>query len=265
MCVYIWGGGRGGGSLTVSCVCAGKSLFCCTLRQILHCSVKNLLLHWNDVQLWSEYAPKPLKNVPSFFFLVPALPPKSEEEVISNGAPGKKLPKGEEEKESKKSSSSSSSPSSKNTDVNEDDEIEYIEKSLPKKQPNVNQFDEHTDSFSGEQQTKAYKASNGAVPVGGVSPSPSTGSGSSSASSASSSTKAVSSKQLNSSKDNSAKKGKNYWKEQLPAAANFTNNKDEHISRWVSSPADGLFLFRVFNQCVSTEYCVLHYCAVLSV
>ena len=119
------------------------------------------------------------------------------------------------------------SEASKNTDVNEDDEIEYIEKSLPKKQPNVNQFDENTDSFSGEQQTKAYKATNGAVPVGGVSPSPSTGSGSSS----SSSTKAVSNKQLNSSKDNSAKKGKNYWKEQLPASANFTNNKDEHISR----------------------------------
>ena len=167
-------------------------------------------------------------NLPCFS--VSALPPKSEEEVISNGAPGKKLAKGEEEKETKKSSSSSSSPSSKNTDVNEDDEIEYIEKSLPKKQPNVNQFDENTDSFSGEQQTKAYKATNGAVPVSGVSPSPSTGSGSSS-----SSTKAVSSKQLNSSKDNSAKKGKNYWKEQLPAAANFTNNKDEHISRWVLS------------------------------
>ncbi|XP_070190467.1 macoilin-like isoform X2 [Littorina saxatilis] len=155
-----------------------------------------------------------------------ALPPKSEEEVISNGAPGKKLAKGEEEKESKKSSSSSS-PSSKNADVNEDDEIEYIEKSLPKKQPNVNQFDENTDSFSGEQQTKAYKASNGAVPVGGVSPSSSTGSASGSAPS----TKPVSSKQLNSSKENSAKKGKNYWKEQLPAASSFTNNKDEHISR----------------------------------
>ena len=111
--------------------------------------------------------------------------------------------------------------------MNEDDEIEYIEKSLPKKQPNVNHFDESSDNFSGEQQTKAYKATNGAVPVGGVSSSPSTGS----ASSSSASTKAVSSKQLNSSKDNSAKKGKNYWKEQLPAAANFTNNKDEHISR----------------------------------
>jgi len=64
-------------------------------------------------------------------FLFSALPPKSEEEVISNGVPGKKLSKGEEEKENKKPSSS---PSSKNADVNEDDEIEYIEKSLPKKQ-----------------------------------------------------------------------------------------------------------------------------------
>ncbi|XP_076466797.1 macoilin-like [Babylonia areolata] len=183
-----------------------------------------------------------------------ALPPKSEEEVISNGVPGKKAAKGgeeEKEKETKKSSSSpppsssSSSLPAKNTDMNEDDELEYIEKSLPKKQPNVNQFDESTDSFSGEQPTKAFKATNGAaVPVSnsGASPSPSTGSASgsgsaavaaaaSSSSSSSSVTKTVSSKQVNSSKDNSAKKGKNYWKEQLPASASFTNNKDEHISR----------------------------------
>ena len=162
---------------------------------------------------------------------VSALPPKSEEEVISNGVPGKKPNKGEEEKEPKKPPSSSSLPS-KNTDVNEDDDVEYIEKSLPKKQPNVNQFDENTDSFSGEQQTKAFKTTNGAVPVGTVSSSPSSGSGQ--GSSVASATKAVSSKQLNSSKDNSAKKGKNYWKEQLPAPANFTSNKDEHISRWVA-------------------------------
>ncbi|XP_076445159.1 macoilin-like [Babylonia areolata] len=157
-----------------------------------------------------------------------ALPPKSEEEVISNGVPGKKLPKGEEEKESKKSTTTSSStPPSKNTDVNEDDEIEYIEKSLPKKQPNVNQFDENLDSFSGEQLTKAYKATNGAVSVGSISSSSPTVTGSSTPA-----TKAVSNKQLNSSKDNSAKKGKNYWKEQLPASSpSFTNNKDEHISR----------------------------------
>ncbi|KAL8566959.1 hypothetical protein ACOMHN_059759 [Nucella lapillus] len=159
-----------------------------------------------------------------------ALPPKSEEEVISNGVPvpsSKKL-KGEEEKENKKSTNSSSSPPShKSADVNEDDEIEYIEKSLPKKQPNVNQFDENLDSFSGEQLTKAYKATNGAVSVGNVSSSSSTVTGSSTPA-----TKAVSSKQLNSSKDNSAKKGKNYWKEQLPASApSFANNKDEHISR----------------------------------
>lgn len=159
-----------------------------------------------------------------------ALPLKSDEEVISNGAPGKKLVKGEEEKENKKPSSSSS-PSSKNTDVNEDDEIEFIEKSLPKKQPNVNQFDEDADSFSGEPATKAYKVTNGAVPVSGVSPSPSTGSTSAAASASASSSKSVSSKQLNSTKDNSTKKGKNYWKEQLPASASFTNNKDEHIIR----------------------------------
>lgn len=147
-----------------------------------------------------------------------ALPPKPEEEVISNGAPGKKLTKGEEEREGKKSSASSS-PASKSADVNEDDELEYIEKSLPKKQPNVNQFDEISDSFSGDQQGKTYKA-NGVAAVGGVSSAPSAGA-----------SKSVSSKQLNSSKDNSAKKGKNYWKEQLPAAASFTNNKDEHICR----------------------------------
>jgi hypothetical protein len=172
--------------------------------------------------------------------LCAALPPKSEEEVISNGAPGKKLSKGEEEKDSRKPSSVSS-PSSKNTDVNEDDEIEYIEKSLPKKQPNVNQFDDSLDSFSGEQMTKSFKVTNGAVPVG-VSPSPSSGSAAAAAASAaasaavsssSASAKQNSSKQLNSSKDNSTKKGKNYWKEQLPAAPSSysSNNKDEHISR----------------------------------
>lgn len=153
-----------------------------------------------------------------FVVFCAALPPKPEEDVISNGAAGKKLPKGEEEKDPKKSSASSS-PSSKSTDVNEDDELEYIEKSLPKKQPNVNQFDEISDSFSGDQQVKTYKA-NGVAAVGGVSSPPSAGA-----------SKSVSSKQLNSSKDNSAKKGKNYWKEQLPAAASFTNNKDEHICR----------------------------------
>ncbi|KAL8599255.1 hypothetical protein ACOMHN_007970 [Nucella lapillus] len=191
-----------------------------------------------------------------------ALPPKSEEEVISNGVPGKKLPKGgggDEEKEARKSSSSTSPtpPSSSSlpmtkhtTDVNEDDELEYIEKSLPRKQQqqqpnNVNQFDESVDTFSADQQqTKAFKATNGAaVPVSSgssASPSaPSSGSGAGSGSGSGSGaagggsvTKSVSSsKQVNSSKDNSAKKGKNYWKEQLPASAGFANNKDEHISR----------------------------------
>lgn len=151
-----------------------------------------------------------------------ALSSKPEEEVISNGASGKKLPKGEEEKDPTKKSSASSSPSSKSADVNEDDELEYIEKSLPKKQPNVNQFDEISDSFSsGDPQAKAFKANGVAAAVGGgVSSPPSAGVA-----------KSVSSKQLNSSKDNSAKKGKNYWKEQLPPVASFTNNKDEHICR----------------------------------
>ncbi|XP_025097700.1 macoilin-like isoform X2 [Pomacea canaliculata] len=158
-----------------------------------------------------------------------ALPSKAEEEVISNGVPGKKLSKAEEEKEGKKSSSAPSSPSSKSTDVNEDDELEYIEKSLPKKQANVNQFDEISDSFSGgEPPTKAFKTTNGvATAVAGVS----SAAAMAVAAAAAAGTSKTVSKQLNSSKDNSAKKGKNYWKEQLPPAATFTNNKDEHISR----------------------------------
>ncbi|XP_046327702.1 macoilin-1-like [Haliotis cracherodii] len=126
-----------------------------------------------------------------------ALPSKPEEEVISNGVAGKKIVKVEEEKDGKKSTKSS--------DINEDDEIEYIEKSLPKK-TNVNQFDESADNFVNDQQAKSFKTASSSV--GG---------------------KSQGSK-LNSSKENSTKKGKTYSKD-IPPPATFSNNKDEVIAR----------------------------------
>ena len=126
-----------------------------------------------------------------------ALPSKPEEEGISNGVAGKKLVKSEDDKDSKKS---------KSTDINEDDELEFIEKSLPKK-TNVNQFDESADSFSSEQQTKTFKTNS-------VTAAKSSSSGN----------------KINSSKENSTKKAKNYMKEAPPAT--FSNNKDETISRY---------------------------------
>ncbi|XP_041350634.1 macoilin-1-like [Gigantopelta aegis] len=126
-----------------------------------------------------------------------ALPSKPEEEGISNGVAGKKLGKSDDDKDGKKSKST--------TDINEDDELEFIEKTLPKK-TNVNQFDESGDSFASEQQTKTFKTNS--VPAA---KSPSSGN------------------KINSSKENSTKKAKNYTKEAPPAT--FSNNKDETISR----------------------------------
>ena len=126
-----------------------------------------------------------------------ALPSKSEEEVISNGtvptdksqtsSSSKSL---KEEKENKKSSK---------TEDNEDDDIQYIEQSLPKKS-DVNSYDESADNFANDQQAKTYKQQNG---IG-----------------------KVSTTKLNSAKDNSSKKGKNYTKADITSSA-FTYNKDE--------------------------------------
>lgn len=120
-----------------------------------------------------------------FFFS--ALPPKSEEDVISNGVPGKKIvAKVEDDKEVKKKS--------KNTDENYDDELQYIEQTV-RKRSDVNNFDESAENIANEQQ-KSFKPSN-------VS-------------------KSQSSK-LNSSRENSSRRGKN---SNLPSTA-FTNNKDD--------------------------------------
>ena len=135
----------------------------------------------------------------TFFFS--ALPSKSEEEVISNGTvPTDKSPSStstsKSEKENKKSS--------KTNDDNEDDDLEYIEQSLPKK-TDVNSYDESTDNFANDQQSKAYKQQNG---IGKVSTS-----------------------KLNSAKENSSKKGKNYTKADITSSAFTYNKEDAYIQR----------------------------------
>ncbi|XP_069125632.1 macoilin-1-like [Argopecten irradians] len=125
-----------------------------------------------------------------------ALPSKSEEDVISNGvAGGKKSGRHDDEKEIKRPN--------KVVDEIEDDNIEFIEQSLPKNssKADVNNFDEIADNISNDQQSK-FRSSN-------------------------SISKTQVSK-LNTSKD-SNKKGKNYNKEAPPAT--FSNNKDEVILR----------------------------------
>ena len=103
-----------------------------------------------------------------------------------------------DEKENKKSS--------KTNDDTEEDDIEYIEQSLPKK-TDVNSYDESADNFANDQQAKAYKQQNG---IGKVSTS-----------------------KLNSAKENSSKKGKNYTKADITSTA-FTYNKDDaYIQRYV--------------------------------
>lgn len=144
--------------------------------------------------LLQQALPLELQNVEK----LKALPSKSEEEVISNGTvPTDKSPSSssskslKDEKENKKSS--------KTNDDTEDDDIEYIEQSLPKKS-DVNSYDESADNFANDQQAKAYKQQNG---IGKVSTS-----------------------KLNSAKDNSSKKGKNYTKADITSSA-FTYNKDD--------------------------------------
>ncbi|KAK3097033.1 hypothetical protein FSP39_005760 [Pinctada imbricata] len=124
-----------------------------------------------------------------------ALPSKAEEEEIStqNGEAGKQSTKVEED----------SKKSSKETDINEDDDIEFIERiPKPSSKTDVNNFQESADNFLNEQQTKSFKSN--------------------------SVSKMPNSSKLNSSKENSNKKGKNYSKD----PATFSNlNKDDTISR----------------------------------
>ncbi|ESO94855.1 hypothetical protein LOTGIDRAFT_232281 [Lottia gigantea] len=145
-----------------------------------------------------------------------ALTPKPEEEVISNGVAGKKVKteedkdrdkereKERDKKEQDKETSRDNKKQSKSVDVNEADEVEFIEKSWPKKS-NVNQFDENTEN--NEQQTKSFKSNGMAKST-------------------------TASNKLNSSKENTSsanKKNKNYSKDLSPAS--FTNNKEEVIVR----------------------------------
>ncbi|XP_060570217.1 macoilin-like [Ruditapes philippinarum] len=143
-------------------------------------------------QLIQQALPPELQNVEK----QKALPAKSEEEVISNGSvPVDKSPTSS----SAKSSSKDDSNKKSSKDTENEDDIQYIEQSLPKKTADINSFDESADSFANEQQAKNYKQ-NG---IG-----------------------KVSSSKLNSNKENSSKKGKNYNKADISSSA-FANNKDE--------------------------------------
>lgn len=209
------------------------------------------------------------KNSFRYYLSSPALPSKPEEELPQNGSVhnNKKVPwssKVPEEKDSSSSSSSNSSSnnhvksskSSKNADINEDDESDYIEKNISvsrKASSNVNQFDENADNLANEQQAgKAFKSGNSSVAAAVAA------AASSSLSLSSSSSNKSNNKQLNSSKDNSSvsggggggsnsssnssssgyssssssKRGKNMYKEIQPSPSpSYVNNKDEVISR----------------------------------
>ena len=106
-------------------------------------------------------------------------------------------PSSKEEKEHKKAKSSH--------EADIDDDLQYIEQSPPKKSADINSFDESTEN---DQQTKSFKQN-------GIS-------------------SKVSGSKLNSNKENSSKKGKNYNKTDLSSSA-FANNKDEsaYYQKWV--------------------------------
>ncbi|CAL1538922.1 unnamed protein product [Lymnaea stagnalis] len=146
-----------------------------------------------------------------------ALPSKSEEEVISNGvsnSTSKKVSSSSKLEDEKDSSSSSLSTvkhkTSKGGDFNEDDEIEYIEKSLPRKPSNVNQYDESSDNFANEQQAGKGKD------IG-----------------VTNSTASSNSSLTHPSSSSSTKKGKNMYRELQPSPSplSYTNNKEEVIQR----------------------------------
>ena len=142
-----------------------------------------------------------------FLLFFTALPAKTEEEIISpitlemakplppntaaNSQPTNTSKSSREDKDNSKKTKTTE-------DTENDDEIQYIEQ--PKK-TDINSFDENADNFVNEQQAKSYKQQNG---ISGK----------------------VSGSKLNSNKDNSSKKAKNYNKPDLSSSA-FANNKDE--------------------------------------
>lgn len=142
----------------------------------------------NKVNLFQEY----FKHV----FDLLALPSKSEEEEISNGDVGGKV----------NTTNSKGDQKSPPKDINEDEELEFIEQIPPKPKTDVNQFHEETaDNILNDQHVKSFKANSVNKTTN-------------------------SSSKFNSSKDN--KKGKNNnANKDINTTASFSNNRDEVISR----------------------------------
>ncbi|CAG5131273.1 unnamed protein product, partial [Candidula unifasciata] len=174
-----------------------------------------------------------------------ALPSKSEEDVISNGitSPANKKVSSKLDEEKDNSSSAGKTKSSKTGDINEDDEVEFIEKSLPRKTSNVNQFDESTDNYVNEQQTtKGCKVGNSnvtsaftqlAVPSAPAPSSKPNSKQTNNSKDSGSSNASLNSSLTHSSSSSSSKKGKNMYREiqPSPSSVSYANNKDEVIQR----------------------------------
>ena len=156
---------------------------------------------------------------------------KSEEEVICNGVGGKRCVKSEEEKEAKKSPVLLPLPFINGDVSHDDDDLDvFVEKTLPKKHTNVAQCDENVDSCVRELHLKVSKHTNGTVVTGVIASSPSVSVSLSASSSLP--VRSLSSKPLNTTKDNGSRKSRNSWREQLSASNHsLGNSKDEHISR----------------------------------
>ncbi|XP_052808985.1 macoilin-like isoform X2 [Mya arenaria] len=160
------------------------------------------------IKLIQQALPPELQNVEK----QKALPAKSEEEGISvlpidekssTSSADKTAANTVTQSTSSKSTSkdekdSKKSKSSHDTEI--DDDLQYIEQSPPKKSADINSFDESAESFTTEQHTKNFKQNGISTKVSGS--------------------------KLNSCKENSSKKGKNYNKPDLSSSA-FANNKDE--------------------------------------
>ena len=145
------------------------------------------------------------------------LPSNKQEEVISNGVSSSN------NKKSGKIASSSDQTETKDckNKHNHIEDYQYIEQSLPKRQNNVNDYEE--ENFMNDQQAKTYKQSNGV---------------------------AKSATKLNSQKDVSNKKGKNTnSRESNGTHFTHTNNKEDLIPRYV--------LIRLMNQMFKIKPCAL--------
>eukprot|EP00105_Crassostrea_gigas_P033405 XP_011456782.1 PREDICTED: macoilin [Crassostrea gigas] len=146
------------------------------------------------VNLIQQALPTELQN--QYIEKQKALPSKSEEEEISNGDVGGKV----------NTTNSKGDQKSPPKDINEDEELEFIEQIPPKPKTDVNQFHEETaDNILNDQHVKSFKANSVNKTTN-------------------------SSSKFNSSKDN--KKGKNNnANKDINTTASFSNNRDEVISR----------------------------------